>query len=250
VVIAHFPKPHGLPKNGEGYLQKVAAAYVQDAYNSLSIEGYQVTRELIEKVKNNKWNPDQNLDDAQNRDALAARGYYEAFQLVKVSLEKILKGQRPGEVVQQDLQQWYQKLLHPSVQAGLLSPADLFGYRRNQVYIRHSRHTPPAKEALADCMTALFDCLKEEPHAGVRAVLGHYIFVYIHPYMDGNGRIGRFLINSQLASGGYPWTVIQVANRSQYMASLEAVSIDSTILPFTQFIAAEMKRASGPDPLT
>jgi Fic family protein len=42
----------------------------------------------------------------------------------------------------------------------------------------------------------------------VRVVLGHFVFVYIHPYIDGNGRMGRFLMNLMLASGGYPWAVI------------------------------------------
>jgi hypothetical protein len=36
-------------------------------------------------------------------------------------------------------------------------------------------------------------------------------------YMDGNGRIGRFLMNVMLASGGYPWTVIPVSDRNAYM---------------------------------
>lgn len=38
------------------------------------------------------------------------------------------------------------------------------------------------------------------PYPGVRAVLGHFFFVYIHPYMDGNGRLGRFLMNALFAS--------------------------------------------------
>ncbi|WP_317503891.1 Fic family protein [Idiomarina sp. HP20-50] len=37
--------------------------------------------------------------------------------------------------------------------------------------------------------------------------------VYIHPYFDGNGRIGRFIMNLMLASGGYPWTVVPVERR-------------------------------------
>ncbi|HRH89073.1 MAG TPA: Fic family protein, partial [Rubrivivax sp.] len=41
-------------------------------------------------------------------------------------------------------------------------------------------------------------------------MLGHFLFVHIHPYSDGNGRIGRFILNTFLASGGYPWTVIRV----------------------------------------
>lgn len=89
-------------------------------------------------------------------------------------------------------------------------------------------------------MEAFFECLLNERHAGVRAVLGHFIFVYIHPYMDGNGRLGRFLMNTMLASGGYPWTIVQVTNRKEYLACLEAASAENNILPFTLFLAKEM----------
>ena len=44
----------------------------------------------------------------------------------------------------------------------------------------------------------------------MRAVLGQLIFVYIHPYMEGNRRMGRYILNAMLVSGGYPWTVIPV----------------------------------------
>ena len=60
--------------------------------------------------------------------------------------------------------------------------------------------------------------------------------------MDGNGRIGRFLMNSMFASGGYPWTIIRVANRTQYLHSLEIAGIESNIEPFIQFIRQEMQQ--------
>jgi Fic family protein len=86
-------------------------------------------------------------------------------------------------------------------------------------------------------MPAFFDLLGDEPEASVRVVLGHFFFVYIHPYMDGNGRIGRFLMNTMMASGGYPWTIIPVEKRAEYMAALESASVDKDIRPFTVFLS-------------
>jgi Fic family protein len=82
----------------------------------------------------------------------------------------------------------------------------------------------------------VFYLLQEEPEASVRAVLGHFIFVFIHPYMDGNGRMGRFLMNAMLASGGYPWTLIPVESRDEYMESLEKASVEQNIEPFATFL--------------
>jgi Fic family protein len=86
-------------------------------------------------------------------------------------------------------------------------------------------------------MPAFFELLRTEPHAAARAVLGHFVFVYIHPYMDGNGRVGRFLMNTMLASGGYRWTVIPVEKRTDYLSALEAASVEGKIAPFARFLA-------------
>jgi Fic family protein len=56
--------------------------------------------------------------------------------------------------------------------------------------------------------------------------------------MDGNGRMGRFLMNVMLASGGYPWTVIPVDRRADYMAALEAASVRQDIRPFAALVGA------------
>lgn len=239
VILPCFPRAPAAT-GYDAYLQQVTEIYAQDAYNSLSIEGYKVSKELIEKVKSNNWNPSGDPGDKEHQNALAARGYYEAFLGVKASIEKILQGDSPGHVIATDLSQWYQRLFAPSVHAGILSPGDLFGYRRHQVYIRNSRHTPPPQEYLGEAMEAFFTSLKREEHPGVRALLGHFIFVYIHPYMDGNGRLGRFIMNAMLASGGYPWTIVHTAHRTAYLTALESASINNDILPFTQFIVDEM----------
>lgn len=242
-VLQIFPKAPGIPKNQNKYLKKVEHLYEQDAYNSLSIEGYQVTEALIIRVKNNNWNPDLNEQDNSQRNALAARGYYDAFQSVKETIKTIFTGENPGEIFKKALPEWYQNLFGPSVQAQIIPASALIGYRNDRVYIRNSKHVPPAKEAILDAMDALFDCLSEEPEASVRAVLGHYIFANIHPYMDGNGRIARFLLNLMLASGGYPWTIIEVKQRDAYIDALEHAHTTKDIQPFAKFVLDEMKSA-------
>lgn len=235
-VIAHFPPAPGLPSDKEDYLTTMNNLYVNDAYHSLSIERYQVNKELIERVRSGVWDHHKYEEDKKQRDAMAARGYWQGFQQVKESLRKILSGNNAGHVADEDHGKWYRQLFEPSVAAGILKPEDLAGYRSHQVYIGGSKHVPINVAALPDVVPVLFELLESEPEASVRAVLGHFVFVFIHPYMDGNGRMGRFLMNVMLASGGYPWTVIPVQRREAYMQALEKASVGQDIEPFARFL--------------
>jgi hypothetical protein len=248
-VIKEFPEQPGLPHDKDAFMVIVDKIYTTDAYHSLSIERYQVTPELIERVRSGTWNHKDNEDDRKQRDAMAARGYWQAFQQVEQSVRKILNGENAGKVADNDHGDWYRELFAPSVIAGLLKASDLAGYRNHQVYIGNSKHTPLNKEAVREAMPALFELLQEEEHASVRAVLGHFIFVFIHPYMDGNGRMGRFLMNVMLASGGYPWTVIPVETRDEYMNALESASVDNDIKPFANFLAFLVNKGLSGQPV-
>lgn len=220
----------------EKFLERMETQYKLDAYHSLSIEGYRVTDELIAKVKNGDWKPDS--ADIDSKNALAARGYWQAFQSVKMSISDILiKKEDAADVLKRDLSTWHREMFMPCVTAGIIKPSDIVGYRSNQVYIRNSMHTPLNPDALRDAMDALFELLKTETDAGVRAILGHFVFTYIHPYMDGNGRAGRFLMNAMLASGGYDWLIIPVEKRDEYMSALEKASVYGDIMPFVHFLS-------------
>jgi fido (protein-threonine AMPylation protein) len=236
-VVRIFPKPPGLPSDRDAYLRFVDEIYQSDAYHSLSIEGYRVTPELIERVRSGAWNPDQDDADRQNRDALAARGYWQAFQSVKGSIAEIIAGADPGALASTAHREWYRELFQPCVGAGLIPASTLAGYRSDFVFLRTSRYVPPRWEAVRDAMPEFFELLANESEPSVRAVLGHWLFGYIHPYMDGNGRMARFLMNAMLASGGYPWTVIRVEDRAAYLRALDSASIDLKIEAFAEFIA-------------
>lgn len=239
VVHDLYPVPPGRPE-AQAYLDRVAEIYTHDAYHSLSIEGYQVTPEFIARIASGSWNPGTEGTDQERVNAMAAKGYHEAFKTVLTSLREVLAGGLAPTIVYRDLPNWYRALFSPSVQAGLLPAHALAGYRNRPVFIRGSEHVPPPQEALPELLDTLFELLAAEPSAGVQSVLGHFLFVYIHPYSDGNGRLGRFILNAMLASGGYPWTVIRVEQRRAYMRALENASVRHDIGDFTRFIAGEM----------
>ncbi len=194
------------------------------------------------RVGAGSWDPVAHQAEKDSRDALAARGYWQAFQKVKSSVAQIIDGGNAGALVRTGHREWYRELFQPCVAAGLIPAAALAGYRNDAVYLRTSRYVPPRWEAVRDALPALFDLLEKEPEPAVRAVLGHWLFGYIHPYPDGNGRLARFLMNAMLSSGGYPWMVIRVEHRNDYLSALDSASTDSNLLPFAEFLAARVEK--------
>ena len=114
-IIEHFPTGPGLPKDTKAYLKCVEIVYVTDAYHSLSIEGYRVIPDLIERVRSGNWHPDKDGNDREHRNALAARGYWQAYQAVRESIAKVLRGDNPGSIADNDLSAWYREMFAPGV---------------------------------------------------------------------------------------------------------------------------------------
>jgi Fic family protein len=242
-VLAIFSPEPGHPANAADVIQKINDIYRHDAYNSLSIEGFDVTEGLIERVRSGAWDPIGNERDSETRNALAAKGYADAFKLVVESVSRVFHGEQPGKVAEADLHGWYTALFGPSVRAGIKAAVDLAGYRNAQVYIRGANHFPPNAARVSGMTEELFALLKEEKSAAVRAVLGHLIFVHIHPFMDGNGRTARFLMNLMFVSGGFPWTIVRAEKprRDRYFAALDKAHTTRTeVEDFARFLREEM----------
>lgn len=237
-VLSHRPDLPDEAMSPESFRKTIEAAKLDDTYHSLSIERYRVTPELIQRVASGQWDTTAQQQEVA---AMAARGYLDAFTLVRdASVIAYANRKQPAKMLastyKHEHQRWFQALFNPSVTAGILKASDLFGYRRHLVFLKGSLHTPPNFEHVLDGMDALLQCFEAEPDAFVRAVLGHWLFGFIHPYMDGNGRMARFVMNYMLASGGYPWTIIRVEAREAYMAALEAASVNDDIVPFARLI--------------
>lgn len=220
------------------FLKDIEDRYVADAYHSLSIEGFRVTDDLIRKVRSGTWNPDGDKTDKDLLNAMNARGYFELHHHVLGLIERVLaNGEAVGEVFRKDFGSWYRTMYGPCVQAGLVPAAALAGYRNHPIYIRNARHVPPAAEWVRQCMPVFLELMKQEESAAVRAVLGHFLLVYIHPYVDGNGRISRFIMNLMLTTAGYRWTIVTIESRANYLAALDSASGDKDISAFATLLA-------------
>lgn len=244
-ALADVPRPNSnLEAFRTSTSYKITAAikevYVNDAYNSLSIEGYQVTPDLIERVAAGTWDLGRHEQDKKALSALAARGYYEAFNATVQTIVDIHAGAPDIDTLERATLDWRGLLFSPAAKAGLIPVDSLAGYRQNPVYIRGSMHVPPPHDKLMDAMETLYNLLRAEKDPWIRAVLGHFFFVHIHPFPDGNGRTGRFLMNALFVRSGYEWTVLRVSQRTRYFAALERATIEGNPSDLSDFIAGEM----------
>ena len=111
-------------------------------------------------------------------------------------------------------------------------------YRNRQVIITGSNYPVSKAERIHEEMCNLFKWADEERgqyHPVEFAAQLHKRFVFIHPFIDGNGRISRLLMNTALIQDGYMLTVIPPVLRQDYISLLEEAHRDDR--PFMDFIA-------------
>lgn len=110
------------------------------------------------------------------------------------------------------------RTLHQLVLAGI-DDDNAGQYRQVPVRIAGARHTPPDAWELNQLMNEWGDWVNGESmtrHSVERAALAHHRLAAIHPFIDGNGRTARLVMNLLLMREGYPPTIIMKANRRQY----------------------------------
>lgn len=111
--------------------------------------------------------------------------------------------------------------LHKIVMQDILA-TDLGKYRAIQVYV--GNHIPPPSKEVKALMKELLNWYKfanKKLHAFEVACLLHAKFELIHPFRDGNGRVGRLLMNFVLSNAGYPLLDIKLDLRPGYYAALD-----------------------------
>lgn len=97
-------------------------------------------------------------------------------------------------------------------------------YRKEQAIITGSQYPLPAPDAIPGMMRELIKNLphlKQDSHPVIYAATLHKEFVFIHPFVDGNGRVARLLMNVALVQAGYIIAIIPPLRRAEYINALE-----------------------------
>ncbi|GIN73900.1 cell division protein Fic [Bacillus sp. J14TS2] len=151
------------------------------------------------------------------------------------------------EIVQRDepLSEWQIKNLHRLILKGI--DDDYAGvYRDQQVLIAGANHVPPDHFLIKEQMEQCVEWARGEAldlHPVERAAMLHRIVVGIHPFIDGNGRTSRLLLNLELMKAGFPPSVIKVENRLAYYEALDKAHTASNDDDFIQLVIKEVENS-------
>lgn len=139
---------------------------------------------------------------------------------------------RMGAIAVGDILEIHRRVL------GYVDPVEGGRLRTNQVFVGH--HIPPHPHDLQRHMEELVQWLNSEEalqlHPVEYAALAHYKLVYVHPFVDGNGRTSRLLMNLVLMQASYPPITIRKEQRAEYYAALDTAN-EGDVRPFIRFIA-------------
>lgn len=229
------------PLTREEVVAAARTAKRDDIYHSTTIEGYRVTPAEVDAVLSGKPVAGRTADEVER--LLALQGYALAFD---ETLRRLPTTIGRIDITEELILDLYTELWAPSIEAGILRAADLRGWRTRPAFLRGSRYVPPGP----DKVPALVRTLREQIAAleltpVQRAALVHWGFETIHPFPDGNGRVGRLLLNLVLGAEGFPWVTIRAEERDSYFRALEQGQVNGDILPWGRFLAERAKRSWG-----
>jgi Fic family protein len=111
-------------------------------------------------------------------------------------------------------------------------------YRKEKVFISGSKYSVAKVEDIEKDMqdfVVWFNEREREMNPIEKAAITHLKFIFIHPFIDGNGRVARLLMNLSLLKSGYSIAIIPPIVRSEYISLLELSHKDPR--PFIDFIA-------------
>ncbi|MFH1650123.1 MAG: Fic family protein [Candidatus Woesearchaeota archaeon] len=124
-----------------------------------------------------------------------------------------------------------------------IDPNNAGFYRHGAVRISGTTYSPPNPAKVPELMKEVYALLNTRGEPIEIAAQAHQRFVDIHPFIDGNGRTARLLLNLYLMRSGYPPVIILRAERVQYIRAIMQSRSENDILPFANFVARALERS-------
>ena len=191
----------------QGELERLNEEFlVEYTYNSNAIEGNTLTLRETDMVLRGIT-----IDKKPLKDHLEAIGHKDAFNyMVDLVREK------------KELSESIIKQLHTLVLAD--KPEDRGIYRRVAVRIMGAKHSTANPLSISDKIYNLIEEFNADKETNIikKLALFHIKFEAIHPFIDGNGRTGRLLVNFELMKNGYPPIDIKYSDRKAYYDGFDA----------------------------
>lgn len=205
----------------EGEAQRLYDDFmVEYTYNSNAIEGNTLTLRETEMVLRGLT-----VDQKPLKDHLEAVGHKDAFYYV-VGLVK-----EKAEITESVIKQ-----IHSLVLAD--KPMDKGVYRKIPVRIMGAHHEPVQPYLIEPKMYELLqDYKKDDRNIAEKLAEFHIRFEGIHPFIDGNGRTGRLLVNLELMKAGYPPIDIKFTDRKRYYDAFDAYYVKKDLSAMTKLFA-------------
>ncbi|GHV07576.1 cell division protein Fic [Campylobacterota bacterium] len=209
----------------QGELQRLQDEFlVEFTYNSNAIEGNTLTLQETALVLGG-----MTIDQKPLKDHLEAVGHRDAFLYVAelVSAKTAISERTIKEI-------------HSFV---LMNKQEDRGvYRRIPVKIMGAFHEPPQPYLVPVQIERLIaDLAHDKRHNIEKAALFHLNFEGVHPFIDGNGRTGRLLLNLMLMQGGYPPINVKFADRKRYYTCFDSYYRDHDAAPMVEMVAEYVK---------
>jgi Fic family protein len=142
------------------------------------------------------------------------------------------------------LSEWQIRDIHALVLKNI-NAGEAGRYRHENVVIAGASTTPPDFLHLPAEMAGLIDWYGQAAamHPVERAAELHTRFVKIHPFVDGNGRTGRLLLNFELMKAGYPPAIIRKEDRLAYYDALDKACVSGDYGDITLLAAESVQRS-------
>ncbi len=205
--------------------------YVELTYNSNAIEGstlsYAETKQILEDGIS--------IGGKKMRELLEAVNHKEAIDYIET-----LRKRKPHEIEERDILN-----VHDIILRGI-DTTNAGKYRNDRVRIAHSPTIFPNPVKVPELMTNFMKWLQisSPDHPVKLASEAHFRLVSVHPFIDGNGRTARLLMNLILLQHGFPLFTIKIENRKQYIDSLESAQANEDNLDDFYCIVAEALKDS------